>query len=418
MNAMLRAAPTGAPLGEFDPFDLNAPHAHWQFFRENQPVFFHQETGYWIVSRYDDIKAIFEDWKTFSSENAQAPMRPMCEAGKQVMKEGGFTAYSGLTARVPPEHTRIRKVAQSCFGPRRFKSIEPKIEIIARNHLDALEAAGAKSMPVDFWRVVAYPLPAHVLFTLVGVPDEDVPMIKSFGESRLALTWGSLSDEEQLPHAHNMVKYWAYCQALVQARKNNPSDDLASDMAKAQGEGAEITDDEIAGVMYSVLFAGHETTSTLMGNAVISLMNNRASFEAIQKDHALIPGTVEEILRFSPSVVGWRRKSRTEATVGGVAIPAGANILMFTGSANRDESKFVNGETFDHTRANARTHLAFGYGIHYCLGFQLAKMEGAIVLRQIAERFPTLRLAPGFVPEFQRSVGFRVPKSVLVEWDR
>jgi cytochrome P450 len=402
----------------FDPFDLNAPHASWKLFREDQPVFYHKETDYWIVSRYDDIKAIFDDWQTYSSENAQAPMRPMCEEGRKIMREGGFTAYSGLTARVPPEHTRIRKVAQGCFGPRRFKSIEPKIEIIVRNHLDALEAEGEKGMPVDFWKTVAYPVPAHVLFSLVGVPDSDVPKIKAYGESRLALTWGMLTDEEQIPHAHNMVAYWKYCRDLVQARKNDPTDDFPSDLAKLQAEGAEISDDEIAGVMYSVLFAGHETTSTLMGNTIITMMNNRASFDAIKDNHALIPGAIEELLRYSPSVVGWRRKSRTESTIGGVSVPAGANILMFTGSANRDEAQFPNGETFDHTRANARTHMAFGYGIHYCLGFQLAKMEGGIVLRQLAERFPSMRLASGFVPEYQRSVGFRVPKSVLVEWDR
>lgn len=413
MNAMERAL----PAGDYDPFDLNAPHAHWRFFRENQPVFFHEETGYWVVSRYDDIKAIFDDWQTYSSENAQAPMRAMCDAGKQVMKEGGFTAYSGLTARVPPEHTRIRKVAQGCFGPRRFKSIEPRIEIIVRNHLDNLEAAGKKSMPADFWREVAYLVPAHVLFTLVGVPDEDVPMIKSFGESRLALTWGYLTDEEQLPHAHNMVKFWAYCRALVAARKKDPGDDFPSDLARLQAEGAEITDDEIAGVMYSVLFAGHETTSSLMGNSIISLMNNRDSWEAIKQDPSRIPATVEEILRFSPSVVGWRRKSRTDSIIGGVPIPAGSSILMLTGSANRDEAQYANGDSFNPDRTNARTNLSFGYGIHYCLGFQLAKMEGAIVLRQLTERFPSLRLAPGFVAEFQRSVGFRVPKSVMVEWD-
>jgi cytochrome P450 len=183
MNAMDRM-----PLGDYDPFDLNTPHAHWQFFRENQPVFYHEETNYWILTRYEDIKAVFDDWKTYSSENAQAPMRPMCEAGRQVMKEGGFTAYSGLTARVPPDHTRIRKIAQSCFGPRRFKSIEPQIEIIVRNHLDALEAKGRQAMPVDFWKEVAYPVPAHVLFTLLGIPDEDVlngiPFLQNCGSMR------------------------------------------------------------------------------------------------------------------------------------------------------------------------------------------------------------------------------------------
>jgi cytochrome P450 len=406
------------PSASFDPFNLNAPHDQWKAFREEQPVFFHEETGYWVVSRYDDCKAIFDDWKTFSSENAQAPMRAMCDEGKAIMKEGGFTAYSGLTARVPPDHTRIRKVAQSCFGPRRFKTIEPQIETIVARHIDNLEArAKSDGFPVDFWREVAYPVPALVLFTLVGVPDEDVPKIKMYGESRQALTWGSLTDEEQIPHAHNMVAYWKYCRALVAARKTRPGDDFPSDLARLQAEGAEITDDEIAGVMYSVLFAGHETTSSFMGNSLMTLMNNRASWDAITADKALIPGMMEELVRYCPSVVGWRRKARTEAVIGGTKVPAGANVLMLTGSANRDDGHFPDGETFDHTRGNARTHLSFGYGIHYCLGFQLAKMEGAIVHRQLSERFPSLRLAKGFVPEFHRSVGFRVPKSVPVEWD-
>jgi cytochrome P450 len=402
------------PSDGFDPFDLNAPHDLWVRFRAEQPVFHHQGTGYWVVSRYDDIKAIFEDWETFSSENAQAPMRPMCAEGRRIMTEGGFTAYSGLTARVPPDHTRIRKIAQGCFGPRRFKSIEPQIEQIVARHLDLLQAAGPG--PVDFWRTVAYPVPAHVLFALVGVPDDDVPMIKSFGESRLALTWGNLTDDEQLPHAHNMVKYWAYCRALVAARKSAPGDDFPSDLARLQADGADITDDEIAGVMYSVLFAGHETTSTLMGNTIITMLTNPDQWARIKADHGLIPGAVDELLRYSPSVIGWRRKPRVDCVVGGVAIPAGANILMLTGSANRDDSHFPDGARFDPERANARTHLAFGYGIHFCLGFQLAKMETAIILRQVAERFPDLRFAPGFRPEFARNISFRVPKSVMVEW--
>lgn len=409
---------TGAPPSEgYDPFDLNAPHARWQAFREEQPIFFHAETGYWVVSRYDDIKAIFDDWKTFSSENAQKPMRPMCEAGRKVLHDGGFTAYSGLTARVPPDHTRIRKVAQSCFGPRRFKSIEPQIEQIVARHLDALEAEGRKGMPVNFWEIVAYPVPAYVLFTLMGIPDEDVPKIKQYGASRGKMTWGDLSDEEQIPVAHDMVAYWKYIHTLLDMRRANPGDDFPSDLLRLQAEGAEIADEEIAGVLYSTLFAGHETTSTFMGNYVLTMMDNRDAWEAIKADPAKIPNAVEEMLRYMPSVVGWRRKARHAATVGGVDLPAGAEILMLTGSANRDESHFPQGEKLDITRENARTHLSFGYGIHYCLGFQLAKMEGAILLRQLSVRFPSLRLAPGFKADYLRNIGFRIPTSVMVEWD-
>lgn len=405
-----------APSDGFDPFDLNTPHARWKAFREEEPIFFHEDTGYWVVTRYDDIKAIFDDWKTFSSENAQKPARAMCDAARKVMVDGGFTAYSGLTARVPPDHTRIRKVAQSCFGPRRFKSIEPQIEAIVARHLDDLQAQAGRG-PVNFWETVAYPVPAYVLFTLMGIPDEDVPKIKQYGASRGAMTWGDPSDEEQIAIAHDMVAYWKYIHDLLDMRRANPGDDFPSDLLRLQAEGAEITNDEIAGVLYSTLFAGHETTSTFMGNYVLTMMDNRDAWDEIKADPSKIPNAVEEMLRYMPSVVGWRRKARTATTVGAVDLPAGAEVLMITGSANRDESHFPAGEKLDINRANARTHLSFGYGIHYCLGFQLAKMEAAVLLRQLSERFPSLRLAPGFTAEYHRNLGFRVPKSVLVEWD-
>ena len=405
------------PSEGYDPFDLNSPHARWKAFRDDEPVFYHAESGYWVVSRYADIKAIFEDWRTFSSENAQKPARAMGAAGRKVLSDGGFTAYSGLTARVPPDHTRIRKVAQSCFGPRRFKSIEPQIETIVARHLDAMEAAGKKGMPVDFWQVVAYPVPAHVLFTLMGIPETDVAKIKQYGASRGKMTWGDLTDDEQIPVAHDMVAFWAYIHDLLDQRRANPGDDFPSDLLRLQAEGADIADEEIAGVLYSTLFAGHETTSTFMGNYVLTMMDNRDAWEAIRADPSKVPNAVEEMLRYMPSVVGWRRKARHAVTVGGVDLPAGAEVLMITGSANRDEAQFPGGEKLNVGRENSRTHLSFGYGIHYCLGFQLAKMEAAVLLRQLSQRFASLRLSPGFVPEYQRNIGFRVPKSVMVEWD-
>jgi cytochrome P450 len=407
-----------APTDGYDPFDLNSPHARWQDFRTDAPVFFHAESGYWVVSRYADIKAIFDDWQTFSAENAQKPMRPMCAAARKVLTDGGFTAYSGLTARVPPDHTRIRKIAQGCFGPRRFKTIAPQIEEIVSRHLDSFAAArGAGGGPVNFWDIVAYPVPAYVLFTLMGIPDADVPKIKQFGASRLRMTWSDLTDDEQIPVAHDMVAYWRYIHDLLALRRANPGDDFPSDLLRLQAEGADITTDEIAGVLYSTLFAGHETTSTFMGNYVMTLLQNPTAWAAIKADHALIPGAVEEMLRYMPSVVGWRRKARAAATVGGVDLPEGAEILMLTGSANRDDAQFPQGETLNIWRDNARTHLSFGYGIHYCLGFQLAKMEAAVLLRQLAERFPTLRMADGFVPTYNRNITFRVPTSVMLEWD-
>lgn len=396
----------------FDPFDLKAPFDIWQHLREEKPVFFHEPTGYFVVTRHADVKAVFDNWETFSSENAQAPMRPMCAEGKRIMQEGGFTAYSGLSARVPPEHTRIRKIVQGCFGPRRFKSIEPKIEAIIDRQLNKVAPQGG----CDFFREVAYEVPALVLFTLMGIPDADVPKVKDWAVSRALLTWGNLTDAEQIPHAHKMVDYWAYCRALVAARKQVPGDDLPSDLVRLQADGAEISDEEIAGVMYSVLFAGHETTTTLMANGVISLMSNRDQWQALCADPALIPSATEEVLRYSPSIVAWRRKAKADAEIGGVAVPEGSDILLIMGSANRDEAMFENGCKFDVTRANARNHLSFGFGIHFCLGSQLAKLEFGIMLRELTRRFPEMRLKEDQDIDYLHNISFRVPARVDVQW--
>jgi cytochrome P450 len=399
-------------MGEaIDVFNLNAPHALWKSMREEAPVYHDPVTGHWIVTRHADIRSVFENWETFSSENAQAPMRPMCEAGKQIMKDGGFTAYSGLSARVPPEHTRIRKIAQAAFGPRRFKSVEPKIEVIIDKALSRIASQGK----CDFLREVAYDVPALVLFTLLGIPDEDVPRVKDWAASRAVLTWGNLSDEEQLPHAHKMVDYWAFCQGLVAARKEHPGDDLPTDLVKAQAQGADISDAEIAGVMYSVLFAGHETTTTLMANAVITLMNNRKAWEALCADSSLIASATDEMLRFAPSIVSWRRRAKTDTHIGGVAIPEGADILMIMGSGNRDSAVFENGEEFDIYRKNARKHLSFGNGIHFCIGFQLAKMEFGIMLRELTQRFPNMTLTADQHIYYLNNISFRVPSQVHIE---
>lgn len=398
---------------DFDPFDLTDPFPFYAQARAEAPVFYSERLGYWVVARHADIKAVFENWQVFSSENAQAPIRPIGEPGRAVLKAGGFTAYSGLSARIPPDHTRIRKVAQSCFGPRRFKAIEPQIREIVNREIDKFAHRGK----ADFFRDFAYDVPAYVLFRLVGVPESDVPKVKAWAVSRALLTWGDLGDEEQVPHVHNMVEYWAYCRALVAAAQAEPRDDLPGDMVRMQRDGAEISDDEIAGVLYSVLFAGHETTTTLLTNGLRELLLHRDQWEALKADPDRWTAATEELLRYSPSIVAWRRRALADTEIGGVAIPSGADILLLLGSANRDAAVFDDPDRLDIGRPNARNHLSFGYGIHFCLGQQLAKLEFGIAMREIARRLPSLRLAPGQDFAFAQNTSFRVPTALHIEWD-
>jgi cytochrome P450 len=408
-----KGCPFSDASDDFDPFDISDPFAFYEWARAQAPVFFSDELQYYVVAGHADIKSVFDDWRTFSSENAQAPLRPMCADGKRIMREGGFTAYSGLSARVPPDHTRIRKLVQGCFGPRRFKAIEPQIRQIVTRALDGFVANGK----ADLVREFAYDVPALVLFKLVGVPDADVQKVKAWAVSRALLTWGNLSDQEQLPHARNMVEYWNYCCALVAKSHAEERDDLPGDLVRLQKSGAEISDDEIAGVLYSVLFAGHETTTTLIANGVRELLLHRQNWEALIADPTLLPGAVDEILRYSPSIVAWRRKALKDTSIGGVAIPQGAEILLLIGSANRDETAFSEPSRFDITRKDSRGHLAFGYGIHFCVGLQLAKMELAIALEELTRRIPDARLKPEQVFSFAPNTSFRSPTALHVEWN-
>jgi cytochrome P450 len=411
------AAPIACPFHDaskdFRPFDLSDPYPFYSYLRAEEPVFYSEELRHWVVARHADVRAVFEDWRTFSSENTQKPFHPLGEAALQVMREGDFTAYSGLSGRNPPDHTRIRPLVQTCFGPRRFKAIEPDIREIVTSAIDAFIARGR----ADLHREFAFDTPAYVLFRLVGIPDSDVPKVKSWAISRALLTWGNLTAEEQVPHAKNMVDYWNYCRDLVKRRHVDPTDDLCGDLVKLQNEGADISDDEIAGINYSALFAGHETTTTLIANGMVTLLNHRDAWQTLVADRSRIAAAVEECLRYSPSIVTWRRTAVKDVEIAGKTIPAGSNILLLIGSANRDERNFQHADQFDINRKDGRSHVAFGYGIHACVGQQLSRLEFQVALEEFTRRMPSLRLAPGAVREFIPNLSFRVPMTVDVEWD-
>lgn len=398
----------------YQPFDMTDPFPAYARLREKAPVHFDDRIGYWVVTRYADVKAVFDDWETFSSENAQAPVRPRGPEATRIMTEGGFTAYSGLSARVPPEHTRIRAIAQRAFTPRRFKLLEPTIRENTRAALDTMlvspEGVG------DFLTDIAYDIPTITILTLLGVDPAMVPTYKKWSDSRAAMTWGDLSDDEQVPHARNLVEYWQECIQLVIRAHHDGGDSLVADLVRAQDEGAEITDHEIASLCYSLLFAGHETTTTLIANSARVLLGHREQWERILADQALIPGAIDEVLRYSGSIVAWRRRALRDAEIGGVSVPKGADILLVMGSANRDEEVFENPDEFDITRPDARSHLSFGYGIHYCLGNQLAKLQARIVLEETIARAPQLRLVEGASIAFGENLSFRAPTSVPVTW--
>ena len=399
----------------YQPFDQKNPFPAYAELRSEAPIFFDERTNLWVVARYDDAKAVFDDWETFSSQNAQAPIRERGPQAKAIMEEGGFTAYSGLSARIPPEHTRIRAIAQKAFTPRRYKVLEP---FIRENVVSRLEAMLAREDRTgDMFMDLAYEIPTITILTLIGADLSMLDTYKRWSDSRAAMTWGNLSNEDQIPHAHNLVEYWQECLRLVADAKENGGDNLTADIVKAQREGAEISDHEIASLLYSLLFAGHETTTTLIANCFRILPTHRDQWEALAEDPKKIPGAVDEVLRYAGSIVAWRRLATRDAQIAGQKIMKGEGVLLLQGSANRDEDRFENGEDFDISRPNAREHLSFGFGIHYCLGNMLAKLQAKICLEEALRLVPSLRVAEDADIPFRENLSFRVPETVPVTWN-
>jgi len=407
-------APTKPSIAElYDPFDLSDPFPFYQRARAEEPVFWNADIGYWIITRHDDIKGIFKDLETFSSANTGLPIRPHSPRVKKILDDGGMTIQSGMTSRMPPDHTRIRSFINKAFTPKRTKSLEEPVRRRVRELL-----ADFKGGRADLVKQLTFDLPALVIFILLGVPDEDVADVKRWALSRMEFQWGDPTEEEKVELAESMVKFWEYCQKLIDKRFEKPGDDLPSDLVRIYQAGDQtITRTEMASLCYTMLFAGHETTSNALAEGLKTLLTHQHAWDAICKDPSLIPNAVDEILRYCPSIFAWRRITTRPVSLSGVNLPAGAPLLLVLGSANRDEKCFANAETFDIMRSDVKEMLTFGHGVKYCLGAPLARLEASIVLEEMTTRFPSLRLQAKQKIEYAPNTAIRAPRHIWVEWD-
>ena len=382
--------------------------------RAESPVTFLPDIGFWAVTKYDDIKAVLGDKDRFSAEITLEPLNPVFPEVGELLKERGFSPRPTLSNNEREDHARIRKNVQIAFSPKRNKKLEPYIRQLVNDSIDRFEDDNR----ADLVRQLVYELPALVLFQLLGIPEKDVKKIKMWADSRLILSFGKPSLEEQLVAAGHLCDYWDYCLNLVQERIAFPQDDLPSDLlAVRAGNDEVLTIEDINNVVFGLLLAGHETTTNMSGNAILTLLQNRSEWNEIVEDPGLIPNAVEECLRFRSSVVAWRRLAKTDVVLSGVEIPAGSKVMCFLPSGNREESRFDNAEDFDIHRKTARNHISFGFGRHFCLGAPLARFELIIILEELARRLPNLRLVEDQSLMPVEAVQFRGPKELWVEWD-
>lgn len=381
--------------------------------RAGSPVFYLDDIDFWAVTRYDDIRTVLGDKERFSAEITLNPLAPVAPEVQALLAERGFAPRPTLSNNERDDHARIRRVTQAAFSPRRNKKLEPYIRQLVNEAVDGFEADGR----ADLVAQLVYELPALVLFKLLGIPESDVQKIKMWADSRLVLSFGKPALQEQLRAAGHLADYWDYCVDLVRKRIESPQDDLPSDMLEMRGGDDSVLEiQDVNNVVFGLLLAGHETTTNMSANAMLTLLQNRESWEAIVADNSLIQNAVEECLRFRPSVVAWRRLARTDVELSGVRIAAGQRILCYLPSGNRDERHVDDGERFDIYREDARGHVSFGFGRHFCLGAPLARFELAIIVEELARRLPGLRLADDQDLMPVETVQFRGPRELWVEW--
>ncbi|MFF4694761.1 cytochrome P450 [Streptomyces chattanoogensis] len=332
----------------------------------------------WLATRYSDIRAILGDTR-FSSDTT---LHGYPLSG---MTGGGNTQNRGFIRMDPPEHTRLRRMVTREFMVKRVEALRPEIQRITDELCDEMARGQG---PVDLVEALALPVPSLVISLLLGVPYDDHEVFQRLTGTLLSRT---VPDDER---EAARVELRDYLDQLVTAKEADPGDDILGRLITEQQQTGEITHDEVAAFAALLLIAGHETTANMIGLSALTLMRDPESAARLRQDPGLIRGAVEELLRFHSIIRnGPRRVATADIEIDGHLIRAGEGVVAAVPSANRDESVFADADRLDICRPNAQHHVAFGYGIHQCLGQALARVELQVVIGTLLRRFPTLRPA-------------------------
>lgn len=401
----------------FDPFGdgyQQDPPAYVAWSRESEPVFYSPVLDYWVVTRYDDIKAIFRDNITFSPAVALEKITPTSREAEDVLRSYDYGMARTLVNEDEPAHMERRRALMGPFSPEHLAHHEPMVRRLVREHVDRFVDDGrAELVNQMFWEI-----PLTVALEFLGVPDDDKPTLREYSVAHTVNTWGRPQPEEQVAVAHAVGNFWQYAGEVLDRMRERPDDTGWMQYGiRTQRELPEVvTDSYLHSMMMAGIVAAHETTANGIANAVKLLLENREVWDQVCTDPSLIPNAVEECLRHNGSQAAWRRITTRPTEVGGVALPEGARILMVSASGNHDPRRFEDPELVDVRRDDAADHLTFGYGAHQCLGKNLARMEMQIFLEELTGRLPHMRLAEQdftYVP----NTSFRGPEHLWVEWD-
>jgi cytochrome P450 len=367
---------------------LEDPYPTLRQLREEDPVHWSDSIGAWILTRYDDVVTTFKDVSRYSNEGRLARVveyLPAESRAKFKIFEDHFRQKS-LIHSDPPDHTRLRGVVTKALTPRLVEATRPRIQAIADELLDSVQHDGR----MDVMKDLAIPLPVTVLAEIFGVPKSDLGLFKGWADDLLAFQGVNKPPEAVLERSQKaLVQIRAYMAGLIAERRRQPREDLLSALVAA--EGGALSETELLYSCITLLVAGHETTTSLIGNGIYTLLRNADQWRLLQNDRSLLTSAIEEMLRYESPVARQPRLMKQDAEMGGKQIRKGQMVFQMLNAANRDPAYFTDPDQFD-IRRRPNVHMAFGVGVHFCVGATLARAEGQIVFLTVLERLPGLRL--------------------------
>lgn len=381
-----------------DPAVQACPFAYHQQLREKAPVYRMPETGFYVISNYEDLKTVLSDPATFSNdiEIEQLAGEAAADLGRMFddhLAEVGWGHVQTLQRTDPPVHGRYRRLINRTLTPPMVKGMLPSLNRIADDLIDAFIDKGE----CDFVQAFAFPLPGLIIAEQIGLDAAQINTFKAWSDGMLAPAMGLLVDEASAKkYAEVEAEAQHYLAKLFDERRANPTDDILSALLADSTEGDEpLTMHELQNLMNQLITGGYTTTADSIANAMLLLIENPDQMELLRNDRSLLRNFAEEALRHSSSVQGLFRRTTVDTELSGVTIPANSIIHTRYGSANWDESVFPEPEKFDITRENASKHLAFSRGPHFCVGQPLAIQELMIGFDHILDRLDNIQLAPG-----------------------
>jgi cytochrome P450 len=379
-----------------DPEFVADPYPMYHRLRAEDPVH-HSPLGFWVLTRYPDVLAMLRDPRLIKE-----PIAAFVAARFGVAVPPGLGL--SMLDRDPPDHTRLRGLVSKAFTPRALERLRPEIQQIVDGLLDEVRGRGSMDLIEEF----AYPLPVRVICEMLGVPVKDHERFKAWGLDiargldAIMLPPDSPVGQRSVSGRRALAEYF---RELIAERRAAPRDDMLSALIAAEEAGDTLNEEELLATCILLLVAGHETTVNLIGNGTLALLRHPAELRKLRDNPGLIGSAVEELLRFDGPVQRTARIPSEDITIGGQTIGKGEMVMPFLGAADRDPTQFPDPDRLDITRSDNR-HIAFGMGIHFCLGAPLARMEGQIAINTLLARLPRLTLATD-QPRFRQSLTLR-----------